>query len=80
MTNSLKNATGYGFTDLPALEDAYVDGSPIGLTAVEKLPDYPERMRAELARGQDLLPRYTQYRKNQQALAAEAAARLACRR
>jgi len=62
LTNSIKNATSYfGFTELPALEDAYTDNSSFGLTAVEKIPDYPERMRAELAKTKDFPERFKKY-------------------
>ena len=63
LTNSIKNATSYfGFTELPALEDAYTDNSPFGLTAVEKLPDYPERMRSELEKTKDFPERFEKYK------------------
>ena len=59
LVNSIKNASSYcDFIDLPRLEDSYIQYGGLDLSAIQRLSDYPERLRLELFKSNMLLPRY----------------------
>ncbi|MBQ7413136.1 MAG: hypothetical protein IJV07_02545 [Alphaproteobacteria bacterium] len=75
LVNSIKNASSYcDFIDLPRLEDSYVRYGGLDLPSIQRLPDYPERLRFELFKSNMLLPRYNSSRQKNRSLQERIAA------